>query len=115
MTKASYKKIPTSLFVIVVFFVVKPFPSPRSIASIIASRLPLNIMQVLAYAFPIAGPFTVLWLNRPAVYGGSVGNGIKYHSPVHRASRSRGFSRFLSEKPHKWGLEHVLWYFHDPP
>jgi hypothetical protein len=53
-------------------------------------------------ACTIAGPFTAILLNRPAVYGGLNGALWSFPSPVHRASRCNGLSHDI-EKPHMNG------------
>jgi hypothetical protein len=54
----------------------------------------------------IAGPFTVRWLNRPAVYGGLLGQVVQ-SEPC-----SQGFSlqwlKARIEKPHKWGYRELF-------
>jgi hypothetical protein len=61
--------------------------SPDAQASPQGNVLVANIMQVLALAKSISGPFTALWVDRPAVYGGLAASGEHLLSPVYRASR----------------------------
>ncbi len=72
-------------------------------------------MLAFPIASQIAGPFTALRLNRPAVDGGLAECADDINSPVYRASRCKGLSR-CGEKPHEWGLKIVLdSRSHDPP